>query len=138
MSSATKLNPEATTFTALTANIPGPTTSQAPPKKSRRQRQKAAKARAANSSPANVAKSPPAQPSSDGWHIPHPIPTQPHVSGCGLRGCPVKAFHLRKQYARNDPERPNFVKKIQAKGEDATSVEVADMGRLFELHDRCS
>ena len=58
------------------------------------------------------------------------------VPSCGIRRCPVKAFHTRRPYKFNEPGRPYFIKMIQdraAKG-IATNKEFEKLDRFFNLH----
>ena len=58
------------------------------------------------------------------------------VPSCGIRGCPVKAFHSRRAYKFNESGRPYFIKMIQdraAKG-IATNKEFKKLDRFFNLH----
>ena len=58
------------------------------------------------------------------------------VPSCGIRRCPVKAFHSRRPYRFNEPGRPYFIKMIQdraAKGM-ATNKEFEKLDRFFNLH----
>ena len=54
-------------------------------------------------------------------------------SGCGIKGCPVKDKHERRVYAMMDPNRPNLIKKIQAKFRPEGN-EVRTLSQFFESH----
>ena len=53
---------------------------------------------------------------------------------CGIRNCPVLAPHERRPYVFDEPDRPNWVKNIQDKGDAATGNEWDNVDRFFILH----
>ena len=60
------------------------------------------------------------------------VPQAP-CSGCGIKDCPVKDKHERRVYAVKDPNRPNLIKKIQAKF-GASEKEMRTLTHFFEAH----
>lgn len=113
------------------ANPPAKATTAAKTKKTKSKKTK--KTKQNDKQPADA----PVQPTST---MPKPGIEQPpdlqfqRLPPCGIRNCPVLAPHERRPYVFNEPDRPNWVKNIQGKGDAATNVEWDNMDRFFIVH----
>ncbi|KAL8791370.1 MAG: hypothetical protein Q9195_005908 [Heterodermia aff. obscurata] len=53
---------------------------------------------------------------------------------CGIRGCPVRAYHERRPYVFNEENRPAMIKMIQNKAGASTEADWSTLDRFFILH----